>query len=53
MTAAMIEDRLDRHANFFYCSLTGGAAQGCNLSYKIIHILANGTEVALTGYPTS
>lgn len=51
MTADKIEQRLDRHANFYYCELNNATAQGCKIWYKILHVLDNGTSYPLTGYP--
>jgi hypothetical protein len=49
MTAKMIESRLDRHANFYYCQMQN--LPNCLISYKILQVLSNGTTYALTGYP--
>jgi hypothetical protein len=52
-SAEKIEARLDRHANFYYCQMQPDAAIDCQISYKILHVLENGTVYPLTGYPAN
>jgi hypothetical protein len=47
ITVEMIERRLDRHANFYYC--TQQSATNCRIWYKVLQLLSNGTTVPLTG----
>ena len=49
VTASTIEARLERHANFYYCTLQG--ASDCRIWYRILQLLANGTAIPLTGWP--
>jgi hypothetical protein len=47
ITVERIEKRLDRHANFYYC--TQQNATNCRVWYKVLQILSNGTTVPVTG----
>jgi hypothetical protein len=49
LSAYSIEQRLDRHANFYYCTLQN--LTDCRIWTKIIHMLSNGTQYPITGYP--
>jgi hypothetical protein len=51
VTARTIEDRLERHANFYYCTLQG--LTDCRIWYKIVQLLNNGTSYPLTGWPNA
>jgi hypothetical protein len=49
VSAYSIEQRLDRHANFYYCTLQN--LTDCRIWTKILHMLSNGTTYPITGYP--
>jgi hypothetical protein len=47
MTVDKIEKRLDKHANFYYC--TQQNATNCRIWYKVLQLLSNGTVIPVTG----
>jgi hypothetical protein len=49
VTVLSIEQRLDKHANFFYSYRN--QLPDCKIWFKIQQILSNGTIYPITGYP--